>query len=228
MEENENGNEKAVETKLQKRRREKIEKALDFYNNVPAEKQEEYVKELLEEKYRLLDSIRVQVIKNQRLRFTFNSNFIRGRNKYVSLKHADAIVAYLIVGDIAKAEAGRVNKGKSTYEYLYRTNARMLSKQFDVPYRKAGKLMNSMWDMGMWELKHVERDKLYVFYLGERKRYKFGYSDSWIFNLNKGQARVFYRTKKEMRPLILDQYEREKLERAFDRDEKKGTRAKAL
>jgi len=225
MEENENGNEKAVETKLQKRRREKIEKALNDYRHI--EDQERYVKELLEEKYRLLDSIRAQVIKNQRLRFTFNSNFIRGRNKYVSLKHADAIVAYLIVRDIAKAEARRVNKGKGTYEYLYRTNARMLSKQFSVPYSKARKLIDSMWDMGMWEVRAIERDKLYVYYLVERKRHKFGYSDSWVFNLNKGRARTFYRAEKGLRP-ILDQYEREKLERAFDRDEKKGTRAKAL
>lgn len=138
---------------------------------------------------------------NRNLKVGFNKKIMEGTNKYISLNHAMEILIYYVLYDISRKQAETDNEGKrSSFPFLYETNAKKLSSQFKISYEKAQKTIKFFNMTGAWKLVKTKRDKLCVFQLGERKmvrvKGKLYAVDTIYFNLSRNETRNYYKKEK--------------------------------
>lgn len=137
--------------------------------NPPLKSSEERIKEL-EKKNR---SLYAQVCN---LKAGLGSKFLIGRRRMVTYLYGKEITAYLHIKYVSVKRAKDNNAGKSSYLFLYRTNAILLADQLGCTIEAATKTIKFLNDVGAWRLVKTETTpgKIYTYQIGERK--KFGYT----------------------------------------------------
>lgn len=143
-------------------------------------------------------------LKTQRdnLKFGLNKIFLQGKfNRMVSVAFAKEIMIYLSIRELALKQAHDDSKGTKEYPFLYKTNGKRLSEQFDISERSAREVLRTLECMGAIELHEIERDKVYVYKLGECKAVYTETGrrqvDSWYFSMSKPRTKKFYNDQKQ-------------------------------
>jgi hypothetical protein len=169
---------------------------LERFKKLSPIKQEEFVKDLLEDLYSCKD--KNEKLKNsvENLKLTLNKAFIEGRyNRVISIKYAEEIMVYMCIRHIAVKDAMEKNKGKKAqYDIFYVTDGKRLAKQFGLTQYTAQNVLKNLVEMGALKLIKVGNDKLCTYKLGHRVRSREGYLvNSFYFTLGNRRVRDFYK-----------------------------------
>lgn len=126
-------------------------------------------------------------------------------NILVTCRYAKEIAAYWCIKFDVIQEARKINKGKkNTYPFLYRTNAKLLMKEFCISYEAATKIIKFLNATGAWKLIKTEQGKTYVYQIGTRKniyhlengKRVYEYIDRFYFDLSRNEKLAdFYKSK---------------------------------
>lgn len=133
------------------------------------------------------------------LKLRFNRQML---NRYpeVVAEYALEIMIWEIILHEAMVKGRRQAKkeGRKEFEFLYETDAKQFGQRFGLSYYKALKVMKQLVDMGAWEVIESKRNKVRVFYLGEKwindSRYPV---DLVLFRLKNPNTKAFLESEKD-------------------------------
>jgi len=161
---------------------------------------EEHLAQLTEENEILRKSLKSKRSQISDLKVGLNKRLLMGNNILVSIHYAEEIMLYMAIRHIAIKAAHEKNK-KREYLFIFKTNAKRLSKQFQISYNKARKILSNLEKMGALKKVKIERDQLCVYELGKRVKTYFSgrlnYVNSFHFNLSRKKTKDFFDREKE-------------------------------
>lgn len=116
--------------------------------------------------------------------------FHTGRNRKVTLA---TISMYLSLRVMVKEQSRKTNKGRYTYPYKLKVDAKQFSKWFRISQKTAQRELHKMETMGMFEFEGEGKGRQRIYNLGKRANYGTGYIVSWLFSLtSNAKTKRFY------------------------------------